>query len=495
MESLFSPCTRLHDILESQHRLEIFRFHHPELLQELNLNVSTEDLLSAERAFTYADLYAMLGNEYTLAWLTPYAAVVRNYERAMRYWKELDDSYHLSFSTDAKVIIALARSPEHLSELCDVVVRLLALGVVESVCLNNSNYLDGAFINAPTLAYLMEQCQSLKVLTLKELKMDEDIIRVLGAYSRPDLEIVLVRCTTTTAGASALAGVLRRNQGPTTLDQCDIDNFVLADGLRGNSRLKSLKLRFSGNLEVRNRQILAIADAVRENKGLVEFGLRYYFCLKDETWGAICDSLETHPTLEVLDLRGAFMDDAPAPAVLKSRIQAILDMVKMNLSLHTIHLPDRYSEHEIFRGSVVPYLETNRFRPRLLVIQKTRPFPYRAKVLGRALLADRTNPNRFWMLLLGNAEVAFPSRTTAAAANLPAPATAAATSTSTTDVAAFAVHVTTAATAGLPTAAAAVATGGTPSSTASDVFPFASTIAAAAKVVTPSSGQKRSARP
>jgi hypothetical protein len=49
-------------------------------------------------------------------------------------------------------------------------------------------------------------------------------------------------------------------------------------------------------------------------------------------------------------------------------------------------------------------------------------------VLGRALLAVRTDPNRFWMLLLGNAEVAFPSTTatTTAAASLPTPANAAA---------------------------------------------------------------------
>jgi hypothetical protein len=44
-------------------------------LQELNLDESTEEHLSSERAFTYADLYAMLGNKVTVAWLTPYAAV------------------------------------------------------------------------------------------------------------------------------------------------------------------------------------------------------------------------------------------------------------------------------------------------------------------------------------------------------------------------------------------------------------------------------------
>jgi hypothetical protein len=60
-------------------------------------------------------------------------------------------------------------------------------------------------------------------------------------------------------------------------------------------------------------------------------------------------------------------------------------------------------------------------------------------VLGRALLAARTDANSFWMILAGNAEIAFPSRatTTAAAAILPSPAIAAATSTANvTDVAA-----------------------------------------------------------
>jgi hypothetical protein len=76
MEHLFSPCTRFHDQLESTGRLEELRGLHP-TLQELKLDVSTEELLSAERAFTYGDLHAMLGNEDTVAWLTPDAAVVR----------------------------------------------------------------------------------------------------------------------------------------------------------------------------------------------------------------------------------------------------------------------------------------------------------------------------------------------------------------------------------------------------------------------------------
>jgi hypothetical protein len=193
------------------------------------------------------------------------------------------------------------------------------------------------------------------------------------------------------------------------------------------------------------------------------------------------------------------------PAVLNSRIQAILDMVKINTSMHTVHLSDRYSEYELFRGSVVPYLETNRFRPHLLAIQKTRPITYRAKVLGRALPSARNGASSFWMLLSGNAEVAFPSRTTtiAAAASLTTP-TAAAT-TSTANVAAIAASVvsdkTTSATGSLLTATAAATSSAVTPSTATASDAFAPTVTATASdafappVATASAGQKRKARP
>jgi hypothetical protein len=104
MEHLFSPCTRYRDIAESQEgRLEEFEDFPEELalaelflhrdngidfepLQELNLDVSIEDFLSAERAFTYADLYDMAGNLDTIAWLTPHTAVFRGNGLAKDYF-------------------------------------------------------------------------------------------------------------------------------------------------------------------------------------------------------------------------------------------------------------------------------------------------------------------------------------------------------------------------------------------------------------------------
>jgi hypothetical protein len=167
-----------------------------------------------------------------------------------------------------------------------------------------------------------------------------------------------------------------------------------------------------------------------------------------------------------------------------------------------MHLDACYSQHELFRGSVIPYLETNRFRPRVRAIQKTRPIPYRAKVLGRALLAARTDTNSFWMLLSGNAEVAFPSSTTsiAAAGNLPDTSTTTA-DTSTANVAAVATSgmtaLTTTATGSVPTAGVATpaATCAVPPSTAStsasDALAFDPT---AANVATLPAGQKRKSR-
>jgi hypothetical protein len=430
MECLFSPCTRFRDILESQGHLERLRIHGCEQIPEVNLDVSTEELLSAERSFTYADLYAMSGNGDTVAWLTPHAAIVRRDGTAEHAWCQLDESCGFHFRADGKDIVVVALSPEHLLELSGVVLRLLSVSVVHEVDIdNNWSNTDGELINAPALAYLMEQRQSLKVLKLKVLEMDENHCRVLGDYSRPGLEIVLHRCKITSAGAGALVEVLGRNQGPSKLDLCEIDNFVLANGLRGNSRLKSFRPCLSNNVEVRSREILAIAGALRENKGLVSLtcGLR----MSDETWDAVCDSLKAHPTLEVLDLRSREAVSAPSE-VLESRIRALVDMMKGNMSIQTIPLDYQYCRtnrrQKLVVESVFPYLETNQLRPRVLAIQKTLPQAYRSKVLGGALLAVRSDPNRFWMLLSGNAEVAIPSTTvtTTAAASLPMPANVAA---------------------------------------------------------------------
>jgi hypothetical protein len=134
MERLFSPCTRYRDRAASRRRLEEARGNgleeHSELtkkwreLQELNLDVSTEELLRAERAFKYADLYAMLGNKNTVLWLTPHATVARGeYGAGFFYSLYLRDFYTFLLRVDSKSIHVFAHSLEAFQ-------RLLMLSVV-----------------------------------------------------------------------------------------------------------------------------------------------------------------------------------------------------------------------------------------------------------------------------------------------------------------------------------------------------------------------------
>jgi hypothetical protein len=332
-------------------------------------------------------------------------AHLRNYHRQYLYCFRVN--------VDGKNIHALTHSSTAFSEIFDVVRRLLLADVsqVHELDLRYYYYHDETFFTTAAMAYLMEQCQSLTALKLEKVALDEDHFRALGDFSKPGLEIELKDCEIT-GDAEVLAEVLASNQGPTKLDCCRMDYSVFANGLRGNSRLKSLKRSITNNRDADvNQEVLVIAGALKENKGLVELDfINWFGGMSDECWNAVCDSLKTHPTLEVLEFEFEIQPARP-PAVLRSRIQAIVDMLKVNMSIHTIHVTDYYSEHELFRGSVVPYLETNRLRPRVRAIQKACPISYRAKVLGRALVATRTDVNSFWMLLSGNAEVAFSSTT------------------------------------------------------------------------------------
>jgi hypothetical protein len=376
----------------------------------------------------------MLGKKKVL-WLTPHATVARDDYGAGSFCSlYLRDFYTFLLRVDSKSIHVFAHSLEAFSEIADVVRRLLLADVSEVNELEFKsgpypNIIDGRrFFDAESPAYLMEQCQSLKALKLEQIALDEDHIRVLGDISRPGLEIELRACRITGATAAVLAQVLGRNQGPTKLFACDTENILLADGLRGNSRLKSLALRIYNDRGLGNQELIAFASAIQENKGLVDLKLLHDFVMSDETWDAVCDSLKAHPTLQILSLGRCDPHLIPlAPAALKSRIQALVNMLKLNTVMHTMTINVFSSDElELCRRSVDPYIETNRFRPRLLAIQKTRPIAYRAKVLGRALLAARTDANILWMLLSGNTEVAFPSTNamTIPATDLPMPATA-----------------------------------------------------------------------
>jgi hypothetical protein len=66
----------------------------------------------------------------------------------------------------------------------------------------------------------------------------------------------------------------------------------------------------STNFEVANRQVHAIAGALKENKGLVELDFCTVLWVSDEAWVAIFYSLKTHPTLKAFGLQTTRINDA-----------------------------------------------------------------------------------------------------------------------------------------------------------------------------------------
>jgi hypothetical protein len=331
MERLFSPCSRHHR--DNQFGFGEFR-RDPGLLNELKLDVSTEELFSAERAFTYEDLYAMLGNEDTVAWLTPHAAVVQENGR-LRFSGCLREDCRFLFNVNGKNIVALARSYAALTEIVDVVCRLLIASAIEVSKLELRFVPDEVVFDTPNFVDLLEQCQNLKALTLENITLDERHCSVLENFSEPGLEVELKSCRILGAGAEVLSEVLRRDKGPTKVNCCDIDSLVLANGLCGNSRLKSLTHHIA-----RDQGLFPFTRAFRENKGLVDVELQHDLWMIDETWIAVCDSLKTHPTLQVLRLISGHIEPQLQPARLNSRIQALVDMLKVNMSIVEIHLLD-----------------------------------------------------------------------------------------------------------------------------------------------------------
>jgi hypothetical protein len=82
----------------------------------------------------------------------------------------------------------MARSLEALSVSADVVRRLLLTnaGEVSELAFSNDGLSVRELFNAPSFAYLMEQCQNLKALTLERIHLKKNIACAWGFFeARP----------------------------------------------------------------------------------------------------------------------------------------------------------------------------------------------------------------------------------------------------------------------------------------------------------------------
>jgi hypothetical protein len=98
--------------------------------------------------------------------------------------------------------------------------------------------------------------------------------------------------------------------------------------------------------------------------------------ISDENWSLLYESLKAHPNLTSLDVdtTGPRSPDGDNIAMTHDqkahRTRLLADMVQHNTVLHTIRLPANEPDEQIYTSEIHPHLETNLYRPRVLIIVK-----------------------------------------------------------------------------------------------------------------------------
>jgi hypothetical protein len=214
-------------------------------------------------------------------------------------------------------------------------------------------------------------------------------------------------CRLADDAVDAFVEFLQSDGGPVELHICQIDWHILATALTGQSRVA----RFSPTSwsTTDGTRMAVFFRALANNRGLVDLDLRGHD-MSNDNWSILCESLKAHPTLTSLELREtrpraqsgirfALPDEQKT-----NRTRVLSEMVKQNTVLQTIHLSADERDEKIYTEKIHPYLETNRYIPRVLAVKKTFERPLREKVLGRVLYCVRSNPNLVWMFLSENVD-------------------------------------------------------------------------------------------
>jgi hypothetical protein len=176
-----------------------------------------------------------------------------------------------------------------------------------------------------------------------------------------------------------------------------LDNQILASALTGDCRVTRFKPYYG---RANGADMAILFRALANNSGLVEVKLQYR-STSDDNWTILYESLQAHPTLTKLDLSHTGSGNGLTDDQKTHRTRMT---VQWNTVLHTIILSEGERDEQIYTGSILPYLETNLYRPRILAVKQTTERPFREKVLGRALYCVKSNPSLVWMFLSENVD-------------------------------------------------------------------------------------------
>jgi hypothetical protein len=402
MEALFRPTTRHRDI---RGRLPGGCTAEVELLPGLTI----ENVLAM--GGTWEDFCRFARRK--MVWMTTHVYV---YSQSM---SGMGDALVLMLFNAARLNIYVVRgtAPAAATATCDFLLRLLATCDKRDLSIKGHNLVVPTPLSGAALSiFFRESRDGLRKVKLHDITFGEDHCRALATESRPTLKVIMSSCSLSDGGSdcqNAFVECLQNDRGPTELIMCRIDSRVLANALTGNSRVTKLQLDIH-RTPTDDAGKGVVFRALANNKGLKELDLQN-LPIDDENWNVLCESLKTHPSLISLDFRGTsptlrttrneLTEDQKA-----HRTRALAEMMKVNTVVHTIELSDGERARHIYMEEVLPYLETNRYRPRVLAISKA-DIQMRRPFLGLALQTEsvRNDSNFLWMFLSRNADVVLQS--------------------------------------------------------------------------------------
>jgi hypothetical protein len=415
LESLFRPSTRF-QFRGGRHFSLPRNFTEVELLP----NLTTENILA--KGTTWDVFQSFVHNKFV--WMAPGTYISSAY-RANGLYPVAVEVGAQDDSAGMRVRVKPGTATRTSAATCNFLIRLLAISEQRDVYLQGSSRTQSPLDGASLSHFFEHGREHLRAVTLRSMIFNEEHVRVLAAPPQQKLQLALRDCKFSDGDASknVLLQWLQSGQGPTELYRCVLDSNVVADALRGNSRLRRLLLCLEKASTAGSPELSLIFRALAKDRGLTEFDA-FWYSIGDENWTLLCQSLQNHPTLTSLGLActGPKLPTEKTEMSIErkiSRTRALADMLQTNTILHTIRLfPGEYDER-IYTESIEPRLETNMYRPRVLAVKKEADDrPYRQKVLGRALNCVKSNPNLVWMFLSGNVDALVRSEEQAGTSNI-----------------------------------------------------------------------------
>jgi hypothetical protein len=399
METLFRPCRRWEALLlenpdRRDHRL-------PNNLAQVELlpHLTPRDIRAT--GVTWKAFCCFLRDK--VVWMTPDVFVASRYDfnpvdpMVLRLG---DHATAAAGGSGLDVHVTPGTVPAAATATCDFLLLLLATSEFRFVTINGRDSAVPPPISGQTLSlFFQESRDDLQKVWLDFMILNEDQCLALATMSRLDVELTMNGCSLSNGAAGAFVEFLQSDRGPVKLQNCNIDSRIIASALTGDSRVTRFRPRA---LVTNDADIAVLFTALANNRGLVDLDLNSC-SISSDNWSILCESLKAHPSLTGLVLlytsRSTLSDEQKA-----HRTCLLAEMMKENTVLHTIHLSANERDEQIYTEEIHPHLETNLYRPRVLIVKKTTERPFREKILGRALYCVRSSPNLVWMFLSENVD-------------------------------------------------------------------------------------------